>query len=196
MPEKNRATAEEPELIGALVGTELDIRRGCNAHYGIQLVQKSKQEAIVRHTPADSQDRFKDPEAFQRWVEKDRYIHLLTSAEGDLCGIIWYGREAMPLAEDVSTAPNYFFAIRLYDGYRGKGLAKPFMRASLNDLAAWLDDEGKLESCRGVWLETSADNSAAMAIYPAFGYQEVGRLTTDSHDRVVMQTGIHGPRLH
>lgn len=138
-----------------------------------QLVQKSSQPNILRFTPKDHKKRFGDIDMLRKWKSKGRIVHWLLGPNDDLAGIIWYGESAFPLDIDLHEKPNETFAIRLYDGYVGHGLAKPFMVQSLIILVSQKKKTGA--NISPIWLQTDVDNPAAIAAYSKFGYEEVAR---------------------
>jgi len=153
--------------------SDLSMYAGINSWYRDQLISKSNEPHILRHTPKDAESRFTDAGAFEIWYEKGRKLFLLASGSGDLGGIVWFGQEEPPEYLAGTTAANHTFAIRLYEGYHGQGLGKPFMRSAL---ACYMNGLGRqeLEGFGGIWLETCDDNDAAMALYPKFGFEIVG----------------------
>lgn len=135
-----------------------------------QLIANSNQAHIRKFTPKDADERFANKDAYEAWQVKGRSIFALVDAEGKLGGIIWYGLEPMP-GGNAKTDPNTTFAIRLYEGALGQGLAVPFINESLKQYTEQLKEQGKLADFTGVWLETDADNSAARKTYEKAGYQ-------------------------
>lgn len=138
-----------------------------------QLITKSKQAAIMEHTPKDAAERFANRHAFDTWQARGRELHWLLGANNDLAGIIWYGRSTFPVDVDLPEIPEETFAIRIYDGYSGHGLARPFMKLSLKTHVG--QKEQRSEPISGIWLQSDADNPAALAAYTKFGYHEVAR---------------------
>ncbi len=138
-----------------------------------QLITKSRQHNIKKYTPKDAKERFGNPAMFKRWLSKGRVVHWLLGAEDDLAGIIWYGKSEFPLDIKLPEMPDETFAIRIYDGYAGHGLARPFMTLSLK--TAVRDKQAHEEPVTGIWLQTDIDNPAAVAAYTKFGYEEVAR---------------------
>ncbi len=145
-----------------------------------QLFQKSKQPNILKYTPKDAAKRFGDKEMFDTWKAGGRELYWLLGEKNDLAGIIWYGVKAFPLKTELPEPPSETFAIRLYDGYSGHGLAVPAMKQTLALHAKAAQTGGK--PIAGIWLETDTDNPAALAVYTKLGYQEVHRDT----ERVTM----------
>lgn len=138
-----------------------------------QLVQKSLEPNILKYTPNDAKKRFGNAAMLKKWLTKGREIHWLVGADNDLAGIIWYGKSEFPLDIGLSEIPQETFAIRIYDGYSGHGLARPFMTLSLRTAVQLKQARG--EEVVGIWLQTDADNPAACAAYLKFGYKEVAR---------------------
>lgn len=147
---------------------------GRDAGLEAQLIAKSRQENILKFTPKDASKRFGDAPMLEQWLAKGREIHWLLGADRDLAGIIWYGKSEFPLSDvTLPEAPEETFAIRIYDGYAGHGLARPFMKLSLKTHVTLKKQRG--EPVTGIWLQTDIDNPAAAAAYVKFGYQEVAR---------------------
>ncbi|HVX57301.1 MAG TPA: GNAT family N-acetyltransferase [Candidatus Saccharimonadales bacterium] len=138
-----------------------------------QLISKSRQPNILRFTPKDAKERFGDRAMLEKWLAKGREIHWLVGNDNELAGIIWYGKARFPLDIELPELPEETFAIRIYEGYSGHGLARPFMHQSL---AVHVERRrARNEPITGIWLETDVDNPAALASYTKFGYQEVAR---------------------
>ncbi|MCA9346416.1 GNAT family N-acetyltransferase [Candidatus Saccharibacteria bacterium] len=137
-----------------------------------QLITKSATEkSILKYTPKDASERFTNREALKKWQSKGRSVYWLIGDGDDLAGLIWYGKSEFPLDINLEDTPEYTFAIRIYEGYAGKGLAKPFMAQSLKIFV-----EDSLENnYPSIWLQTDTDNGAALSAYSKFGYIEVAR---------------------
>lgn len=138
-----------------------------------QLIRKSQEPNILKYTPNDASKRFGSIDALNKWRAKGREIHWLLGADNDLAGIIWYGKSEFPVQMELPEIPQETFAIRIYDGYSGHGLARPFMTLSLRTAVRLKQQRG--EKVVGIWLQTDLDNEAACAAYTKFGYQEVAR---------------------
>lgn len=138
-----------------------------------QLIAKSQQPAILKYTPKDATSRFKDKSSLNNWLKKGREIFWLIGQNDDLAGIVWYGKSKYPLGTSQPGEPDETFAIRIYEGYSGHGLAVPFMKLSLKTLMELRQNTGF--ETNGLWLQTDIDNPAAVAVYTKFGYQEVAR---------------------
>lgn len=146
---------------------------GEDAGLEAQLIEKSKQPHIRANTPKDGLERFGNQAMLDEWLKKGKIIHWLIGPDNDLAGIIWYGQDKLPVDVAIDSPPDHTFAIRLYDGYFGHGLAGPFMRQSLDILVNTVKSNGK--TLTGLWLRTSLDNKAAVAAYTKFGYKEIHR---------------------
>ena len=149
----------------------LYIAVGSDINLENQLIQKSLQENILKFTPKDSKQRFRNLEMLRKWQEKGRVIHWLIGSGNDLAGIIWYGESELPLELQLKEIPDETFAIRIYDGYTGKGLSGPFMAQSLRIYV-----EDKLKSGKKppiIWLQTDTDNIPAIKAYTKLGYKQV-----------------------
>lgn len=149
------------------------VMHGNDPELARQLVEKSRQPNILKFTPKDASKRFGDEEMFKKWLAADREIYWLVGEDNDLAGIIWYGKKDFPLDIDTPEKPTETFAIRLYDGYSGHGLAVPAMRQTLRMHVRAARKRG--EQPAGIWLETDDDNPAALHVYTKFGYHEVHR---------------------
>jgi GNAT superfamily N-acetyltransferase len=145
-----------------------------------QLIAKSRQPLILERCPNDAGERFASHDSLTHWQSKGRCLYMLLGPGDDLAGVIWYGKKAFPAATPPPEPLDDTFSIRLYEGYVGKSLARPFMAQTLALYAAHKKAAG--ERFTGLWLETDADNDASLATYAKFGYQELSR----SDRRVVM----------
>jgi len=159
---------------------KIEIYSGLNEHFASQLIEKSRQETMLRYVPDDASRRFKDDDSINQWLT-NRDVFLLTDGQSlDLGGIIWYGPKGFPqelpnhLIRQLGI-PSHTFAIRLYDGYRGQGLAKDFMRETFGAYMWHMYQQGQLRNYTGLWLRVSEDNPAAIQAYTDFGFVEAAR---------------------
>jgi RimJ/RimL family protein N-acetyltransferase len=138
-----------------------------------QVVAKSRQRHIQMTTPRDAAERFSTIETLKLWLDSGRIACLLVGVgEGensDVAGIAWFGQSehaAAPLAKVT-------FALRLYEGWLGRGLATPFA-SEAHDIAH------DVYGAQTVWLETDTTNTPAISTYKAIGYSmvsiEAGRM--------------------
>lgn len=145
--------------------------RGWGDEVAQQLVGLSRQPHIQQYTPNDQARRFASEQSAHEWyAAHERAVYTLGEQAVD--GIIWFGQARSDIADG-----DYTFAIRMYEGAQGKGLARGFMQGAHQDFREQLDYDG------AIWLETDTDNAAARALYAKSGYQEVR--TVD--ERVVME---------
>ena len=145
--------------------------RGWGDDVAQQLVELSQQSHILQYTPNDHGRRFASEQSAHDWYHAhERAVYTL--GEHAIDGIIWFGESRSDIADG-----DYTFAIRMYEGAQGKGLARGFMQGAHQDFREQLDYDG------AIWLETDIDNVAARALYAKAGYQEVR--TVD--ERVVME---------
>lgn len=137
---------------------------GCWTQTLRQIIEKSKQERLLRTVPKDSTSRFKDLDTYKIWSSTGILFFALTDYSGDVGGLIWFAKKPNPAVPQADTT----FAIRMYDGYEGRGLAKPFMSVA-HFMLPRLMDAGP-----DVWLETDTANDPARGLYKSFGYEEIG----------------------
>lgn len=138
-----------------------------------QLIVKSRQANILKYTPKDASVRFGDQVMLTTWKTKGRTLFWLVGDNNDLAGVIWFGKSTFPLDIEGLETPTETFAIRLYEGYTGHGLAVPFMKLALK-AAVELKQQND-QQIDGVWLQTDLTNPAAIAVYTKFGFKEVAR---------------------
>lgn len=143
-----------------------------------QIIEKSKQPHVMKFEGhEDAEGRFKDIESYAKWAEKNRVVYLLIkpNEEGefaDVGGILWFGEKTNDL---IDASYNLTFGIRLYEGYVGKGLSKPFMQVTHQDMERFFPDHK-------LWLDFAEENIAAKKAYTSYGYKELAAF----EDRVVM----------
>jgi len=169
------------------IGTEelgvLVITSGITDHLVTQLINYSNNdESVVKNT--SDKKRFKDQSTYNEWLKKGRKIFTLTDKEQNLLGIMWYGKEEMPreakYIEGIDTSQyNYTFAIRLYGRARGQRLAGKFMKATFDIFM-----KSSPVDFRGLWLETSADNTVAVKAYKSSRFKEAS--TPSEGNRILM----------
>jgi ribosomal protein S18 acetylase RimI-like enzyme len=146
------------------------IYRGWSEDLAQRLVERSREDKMLRWVPRDAAERFVDADAAHEWYRsKERVVYSL-ARKAILGGVIWFSQS--PREEyDVS----HTLAIRMYQEARGKGAAGPFMTAAHEDLKITCPD------VRNLWLETDTDNLAARKLYERQGYviadDKDGRLT-------------------
>lgn len=148
--------------------------REVSEEYVKQIIEKSRQPHVMKFEGhEDTEGRFKDIDTYREWAKKDRIVYLLINPKtSDVGGILWFGEKTNEL---IDPSYNLTFGIRLYEGYVGKGLSKPFMQATHNDAKRFYPRHR-------LWLDFAKDNIAAQKAYQSFGYKELAR----TESRVVM----------
>lgn len=179
MPDNKNGLLRLVEVDEALKPHVRYIATGINDSLRRQLIAKSKEDHVLANTPADAAERFGNEAMLDKWLEKGRIIHWLIGPGDDLAGIIWYGKSTPPSDLPIDKGIDTTFAIRIYNGYFGKGLAKPFMKQSLRLLKDYEESKGK--KLLGLWLKTTITNEAAIAVYTKFGYEEIHRNETTTY---------------
>jgi GNAT superfamily N-acetyltransferase len=177
MNERVALYTQSPETLGT---EPFQIYRGLDQVSASQLIEKSRQPEILVSTPKDASERFKDFDALDNWLTQKRQIYtLLDKQRGDLGGIIWYGSKPFPEGKAGYQAAQHTFAIRLYEGYTGQGLALPFMRSTLSDYVTSVVQSGRAADFHGIWLSTHRRNKKAQTLYQRFGYEAIGSDNSD-----------------
>ena len=154
-----------------LIDEKLTVVEGWDQTLAAQLVEASREPGILKHTPRDSSERFRNIDSANEWYDQDknRIIYALAKTS-ELAGIIWFSNKST-----LGIEADYTFAIRMYEIARGKGLSEIFARTAISDF------EHKSGYSGDIWLETDADNMAAMHLYDKLGYktslQADGRVT-------------------
>jgi len=137
------------------------IARGWSKWVMEQLTHRSIEPEMKIWVPKDSTERFSTIETAIKWGERDEHVVYSLVNGQELAGIVWFTKYDTPKVEDA----EYTFAIRMYEGARGKGLSSSFAQAALDDLAEYTGYEGK------VWLETGVDNEIALRLYHRLGFE-------------------------
>jgi len=147
----------------------LRVKHGLTEEQINQLIQFANHDDLVKKHSSDSR-RFKDREAFNKWLGKGRSIYAMEAHDGRLLGIVWFGKSIFPEAKlkpefkDLDT--DYYgitFALRIYGEARGQKIAKKLTAAAFT---AYLKSEDYKEAGgNGFWLETSQDNKAGVKTY-------------------------------
>lgn len=150
-----------------------------------QLINYTNTDELIQETTKDL-ERFKSIEHFTTWLKKDRTVFVLTDIKDNLLGILWYGRKTLPNKKYLLpfSIENYgvTFAVRIYKPARGKGLSKLFMDKAFDKYKHLLEyTENKH---KGIWLETTKSNLAAIRAYERFGFKIVSNPDTDN--RIIM----------
>lgn len=145
------------------------------------LRDKSNQPHIRATTPKDSAQRFASDETFDEWWDKGRVIESFYEGE-ELAAIIWFSYEHYNGQLLIPAT----FAIRIYEGYVGKGLGLEIMRRAHQDYFTQYPTDF-------VYLDVLADNEPAIRLYTKFGYEIIGEYG-EGNDRHF--TMIYDRRAH
>lgn len=144
----------------------MQLTTGLNEKQIDQLIKFSTTDKVIAEFTSDA-TRFKDRAAYNNWLKKGRAVYALEDKVGDLLGIAWFGAASFPKVnlkpafatlkpQDYGTTA----ALRMYGKARGKGLAKEL-------LATAVEKYGQ----KGLWLEVSHDNTAAIKTYQSLFIQ-------------------------
>ena len=145
-----------------------------------QIISKSQQNEITANCPDDTDRRFTNKEAMLQWGRETPTTIMSLMKGYDLAGMIFFRKKEHELSRYDTT-----FAIRMYHGYRGMGLASEFMRDSHDFFMRPIGDVFR-NPTQGIWLETDRKNTGALELYKKFGYVAVGGRA----ERVIMQYDI------
>ena len=146
---------------------EFEIRKGILNKQIDQLIEYSLTDESVAKFTSD-RERFKDRKSFEEWKNKGREIFTLNNKNNDLVGIVWTGLKEKQIG---NKKYNKTLAIRIYGEARGKGLGLDFMKKAIG-------------SKKGIWLECSANNLPAGALYKKFGFKQVTE--ADENGKIIM----------
>jgi len=132
------------------------VYRGFNDQVAALLYDGTRDPVVIAHT--HDAERFKTPESVMQWHESSstpRTFYSLGNAA--LSAVIWFGE-----SKSVHSSATATFAIRMYDGARGLGIAGDFLEAAHEDFATIHGGD--------VWLAVKNTNSAAQRLYKNHGY--------------------------
>ena len=151
-----------------------------------QLIHYSNTDKQVKINTSDA-IRFANRQTFNKWRKIPRRIYTLTNKSGDLLGIIWLRKQALPPDKDyyINFDKEFFgttFAIRIYGNARGKGPAKDFINKAFKEYKKTKQYLGNTK--KSMWLETRKDNLAAIKLYEKFGFKTVS--DPDESNRIIM----------
>ncbi len=165
---------------------KLAVCKGLNRNQVRQLIKFTNTDPLIAETTRDL-ERFKDIKTYRLWLTKKRTIYALIDKNKNLMGIIWFGIKQMPKNINFSEKLNanhysVTFAIRLYEGARGKSLSKKFIT---NTWELYSNSKEFLENPnKGLWLETNINNFAAVSSYKNLGFKLVSK--PDKKGNVIM----------
>lgn len=127
-----------------------------------QLIEKSRQAHVMEYEGhEDAEGRFKNRQAFKIWAKDKRRVFYLLLDNDNIAGVIWFGKRQNP---QIGESYELTFAIRLYEGFVGKGLSKPFMTAAHQAMEKYFPGVS-------IWLDFAHENIAAQKAYESFGYK-------------------------
>lgn len=150
----------------------LDIYQGIDDEFIRQLLQVTSTDlAISKHTP-DDLERYPALEVAKEHLAS-RYPYILVNqANSELAGIVWFNKRDWTIEEE---SPSHTFAIRIYEGYRGKGLSEEFAKITTEHFMESNSDVS------GLWLTTDVNNLPAIRLYVHNGWwkhsETDGRIT-------------------
>jgi hypothetical protein len=153
-----------------------------------QLVRRSREPEILKYGPSDAAEMFKNEEAVREWLGGNPDTYVLTPRK-NLAGMAWFAQKEYPLhppGTDPEILPRHTFEIRMYEGYAGRGLAKPFMHDTLVDYMQTLFLSGQVNQVRGLWISVDADNPKALKLASDFGYIRTGTVNKDGVNEHIM----------
>lgn len=134
-----------------------------------ELIRHSSNDPEVVKNTSDSR-RFKDREAYDKWLQSNPSVYVLTNESNKLLGIVWVQKMGNSL---VGNEFDTTFAIRLYGEARGKGLSSWF-----------IDEAFKKYGEANYWLRTSSDNVTAIKTYERLGFKTVS--SPDAENKIIM----------
>lgn len=133
---------------------DLQIKEGLTDKQIRQLIEFTSTDEAVQKFTSDPK-RFKDFKTAKNWVKKPTLkVYALVNTKGNLAGIAW--AEEKPWNSYPTTT-----GIRVYEDYRGKGVAASFYKEIL----------GKIQG--EVWVMISADNLASIRLHEKLGFIRV-----------------------
>jgi ribosomal protein S18 acetylase RimI-like enzyme len=177
-------------MSGGFIRSDLAVMQGLDQDLAEQLVERSKEKAIVRNCKNDAVKRFGSIEAVAAWQSKGRLslplVHNLGGEALSLAGFGWMGPGKPGEDEPVIPGAETTFAIRIYEGFSGQGLSRPYTETILTA-------HDVLYGNHGVWLEAWGNNTPALKTYNDVGFVQVaeapGLLDGEAVPRVYMTLG-------
>jgi GNAT superfamily N-acetyltransferase len=183
------------ELINRINHAELgllSIYRGLNEQFIPVILHHAAVDPDVRKFSSDA-TRFATRETFDQWMKKKRTIYTLQDNKKNLLGISWFGDRPIPQANytEKLTLEKYTktFAIRLYAHARGKGLAYPFLDATLKDYLHTLEKDQP--SSHYFWIDTPIDNIPGLKTYTKLGFHQVSLPSEKNEVVMVLDEKYH-----
>lgn len=151
----------------------LVVLRGMHLALKPQLVDRSKEPNILAQTPKD-QSRFASVTHIDEREASGTEFYPLTelapAQEKDiLAGLMWLHE-----SDNYPSYGGYTLAIRVYEGFEGRGLAASLMSTVLSEHRRLRPQE------HSIWLSVSKNNARAQRLYDRFGFITVAS-TDDRH---------------
>lgn len=151
-----------------------------NNFQALQIVAASKEPVMLEWVQNDASVRFPDKESAQHWFTvKERILYGL-KRDIALTALAWFSPKPHP---NPQITAEYTYAIRLYEGMRGQGLARAVMAVTHE---AFYEASGYKGP---TWLSVNAKNMDARRLYEKFGYEGTDQLD----ERIIMiRPGVSG----
>ena len=125
-----------------------------------QIIEYSQKDPLVKKFTHDH-TRFKDLSSINRWYQKGKRVYFLIRPRNKLVGLIWFGKSKLNRSD--LKAPNFTFAIRIYQPARGLGLSEKFFTVAYKDFLKKVGSENL--KYKGLWLKTNRKNRVALHLY-------------------------------
>lgn len=154
----------EDESKNSFEEEEFAVYRGWSEELAEQLVVHSREPEMIRWVPRDASQRFRDVDSAHEWYRTRRRVVYALARRAMLDGIAWFSEE-----QKEGYDADHTFAIRMYEGSRGRGLAGRFMEVAHRNF----ERQGRSE--HGIWLETDERNTAALHLYESHCYVMAGK---------------------
>lgn len=132
-----------------------------------QLISFSNLDPQSKKFTTDQQ-RFQNLKAYHFWRRKKRTIFCLTDKQGNLAGIIWFGRKKLPLKSLPVFKYPFTLSVRLYPPARGRGLAKNFISFTWKNYCS--KPIYQKSKYKNFWIITSLDNQPIIKIFKKLGF--------------------------
>ncbi len=142
------------------------VKKGITDSQISQLIQYAIDDSDLAKFTSDPK-RFKDRASFDEFSTHIMTYYVLVDETDHLLGIIWFDDFALEEGSEYGIS----YAIRVYNGARGKGIALPFSKAAFEDFYQSPEYLGHLY--RKIWLAVSPDNIPAKKVYEKLGFKDL-----------------------
>lgn len=150
----------------------LKIKKGLTNAQINQLIEYSKSDDSLKKFTSDPQ-RFATREGFDKFSTHILAYYTLVDDSDNLMGLIWFDDFPLPATKgETFRGYGISFAIRIYADARGKGLAVPFTKISLEDFQKSNDYQNHPHY--KIWLAVSPNNYPAISTYKKSGFKKIG----------------------